>query len=347
MVKILNITGDIKIGTQGPAVYQRKHGVQIRRMRQPKRAIASEKQIEHRQLYTSALAWRKSLTLPQRRFLDGYAISHWIVDDHKQPLPWHRLALKLYLEHIKFIVTYKAPPTPPDPYGMQDNHSLAPTGTSAIYTNVKYGQTFTPSKDYLVDRLDVPLYRTNNPPGPCVFSIYLADASHFPTGSPLAQDSKTTYQIALSPGAAYTFTFTPVLLTKDVEYIIVGSTSGGTSSTTYRWRYREASPNYDNGIYCNTDTPGTTWYTYEPRDHIFALYGQPVSPVATTQIIAVRHPAIKDITHSRNATIIQKWENLSSFTEERLFDYQELTVDVGDMITATTLAGISKEYRPF
>ena len=107
MVKIVNTLGEVKTGVQGEAVYQGKYGQQIRRTRQPKRAIPSQKQLEHRQLYREALAWRKALSLPNRRYLDGYCISNWIVDDYKIALPWSRFALKLYLQHIGFVMVEK------------------------------------------------------------------------------------------------------------------------------------------------------------------------------------------------------------------------------------------------
>ncbi|GAJ14032.1 unnamed protein product, partial [marine sediment metagenome] len=107
MVKIVNELGEVKTGVQGEAVYQGKYGQQIRRTRQPKRAIPSQKQLEHRQLYREALAWRKALSLPNRRYLDGYCIANWIVDDYKIALPWSRFALKLYLQHISFVIVEK------------------------------------------------------------------------------------------------------------------------------------------------------------------------------------------------------------------------------------------------
>ena len=73
MVKIVNPLGDVKTGRQGEAVYQRKYGQQIRRTAQPKRAIASETQIAHRQLYRAALDWRKLLSLANRRYLEDIA----------------------------------------------------------------------------------------------------------------------------------------------------------------------------------------------------------------------------------------------------------------------------------
>lgn len=104
MVKIINTLGDVKIGKQGQVVYQRKYGEQIRRGLSPKRAIVSQKQAEHRLMYKNALNWRKSLSLPNRRYLEGYCLSSWIVDRFKIPLPWHRFALKLYLERVHFVI---------------------------------------------------------------------------------------------------------------------------------------------------------------------------------------------------------------------------------------------------
>ena len=104
MVKITNPLGDVKIGRQGEVVYQRKYGEQMRRMAQPKRAIPSQAQIEHRQLYKAALAWRKSLSRANRIYLDGYCIANWVVDNYKIPLPWSRFALKIYLEKVHFTI---------------------------------------------------------------------------------------------------------------------------------------------------------------------------------------------------------------------------------------------------
>ncbi|MBA7540641.1 hypothetical protein ES705_32940 [subsurface metagenome] len=104
MVKIVNSLGDVKIGRQGEVVYQRKYGEQIRRQVSPKRAIASEAQIAHRQLYRDALAWRSELSRPNRRYLEGYCIANWVVDGYHIPLPWSRFALKLYLEKVQFVI---------------------------------------------------------------------------------------------------------------------------------------------------------------------------------------------------------------------------------------------------
>ncbi|MDD5488956.1 MAG: hypothetical protein PHH49_08390 [Candidatus Omnitrophica bacterium] len=347
MVKILNITGDIKIGTQGPAVYQRKHGVQIRRMRQPKRAIASEKQIEHRQLYTSALAWRKSLTLPQRRFLDGYAISHWIVDDHKQPLPWHRLALKLYLEHIKYTLLYKPPPAPPLPYGIYDQLSDASTSYAFAYSGKWRAQTFTPEYSYYANNIQLSLKRKLTITGPFYVRLYLADINHKPTGAPLCEISRAPSTISETEIAWYSFTFDPILLTKGQEYVIQANLIGGGGATYIIIYLRQEAPFYPRGVMLNSTDSGSTWTVDDTKDLLFRVYGQPLPQAAGAHLISVRHTALKDIEHSRNGITIAKWQNMSSFDSEQWLDYLELTADPGDIITATTLAGISKEYRPF
>jgi len=104
MVKITNQLGDVKIGKQGEVVYQRKYGEQIRCTAAPKRAIVSEAQEKHRILYRAALAWRKQLSRANRRYLEGYCIANWVVDRYKIPLPWHRFALKLYLQKVQFVI---------------------------------------------------------------------------------------------------------------------------------------------------------------------------------------------------------------------------------------------------
>lgn len=104
MVKITNTLGDFKRGKQGEAVYQGKYGQQMRSTKPAHRIIASEKQQRHRQLYRAALDWRKTLTPANKRFLEGYCISNWVVDRYKFSLPWHRFALKIYLEEVHFVI---------------------------------------------------------------------------------------------------------------------------------------------------------------------------------------------------------------------------------------------------
>ncbi len=182
MVKIDNKFGDIKTGVQGRCVYQRKNGQQIRRMREPKRAIASETQIRHRQLYRAALDWRKTLSLANRRALEGYAIANWIVDDHKIPLPWHRFALKLYLEHVHFTLLSKPTPPLPGPWQKFESYETGDTTVTTIYPPYYQGQTFTPQESHTIDRLDLKWYRQGSPGAPGHIIISHVDANHKPTG---------------------------------------------------------------------------------------------------------------------------------------------------------------------
>lgn len=104
MVKIINTLGDVKIGKQGQVVYQRKYGEQIRRGLSPKTVIPSQAQENHRQLYRDALTWRKSLSRQNRIYLEGYCIITGLVDKLGLPFPWHRFALKIYLEKVSFVI---------------------------------------------------------------------------------------------------------------------------------------------------------------------------------------------------------------------------------------------------
>lgn len=102
MVKIINTLGDVKIGKQGEAIYQRKYGQQIRSVTSTMRATSSQSQLEHRQLYRDALNWRKALSRHSRIYLEGYCIFNGIIDKFGIPLAWSRFALKIYLERVRF-----------------------------------------------------------------------------------------------------------------------------------------------------------------------------------------------------------------------------------------------------
>ena len=104
MVKIINQTGDVKIGRQGEAVYQRHYGQQMRRTVKPKTGDTSTMQIRQRTRFQQALAWRATLSLDARRYLEGFAIAHGIVDSYGIPLSWDKFALKIALQQPKVIM---------------------------------------------------------------------------------------------------------------------------------------------------------------------------------------------------------------------------------------------------
>lgn len=97
MVKIINTLGDVKIGKQGLAVYQRHYGQQIRRLVSPKSIPATKLQQRQRDRFDQALLWRKGLSTNARHYLQGFAIAHQIVDSYGVPLTWDKFAIQIAL----------------------------------------------------------------------------------------------------------------------------------------------------------------------------------------------------------------------------------------------------------
>ena len=98
MVLINNKTGEIKTGAQGEAVYQRRYGRQIRRVRSVKRGEVSKVQKARRVLFKQGLEWRKRLTRHDRLVLEQYAYQAHYTDEQGIILTWDRMALKIALE---------------------------------------------------------------------------------------------------------------------------------------------------------------------------------------------------------------------------------------------------------
>lgn len=104
MVKITNDFGDIKQGCQDTAIYQLHYGQQIRRVKERKRPPPSQMQTNQRTRFQQAISWRSSLSLTARRYLEGYAISHRVIDSYGIPLSWDKMALKIALEIPKLKI---------------------------------------------------------------------------------------------------------------------------------------------------------------------------------------------------------------------------------------------------
>lgn len=344
MVRIVNTFGDIKTGRQGEVVYQRKYGEQIRRTAQPKRAMASEAQIKHRQLYRDALAWRKQLSLPNRRYLDGYCIANWIVDGYQIPLPWSRFALKLYLEKVRFVIITKPALTETmqesinqayDDEAELDSHALA-YGTTWI------AQTFTPSQDLELTKAQIFVRKTGTP-GAGKVHLRATDADGHPTGSDLATAD-------IPPGSLpgqftwmeYSLPY-PNLL-QGVKYALIVSMEGGSSGNYINWALDSQDPTYAGGNFQHSTNSGTTWTTYDEYDFGFRIYGKWPDIVLTPGLLHVRHPALLKLVHKRGDLTISEYDTLSSLDEEYLTRQVGLDVEAGDTIKATTIAQITYSY---
>jgi len=344
MVKIVNPLGDVKIGRQGEVVYQRKYGEQIRRMVSPKRAIVSEAQLAHRQLYRDALDWRKQLSRPNRRYLDGYCIANGIVDGYHIPLPWSRFALKLYLQAIKFV---------PDLYleageaiaELDQQYITGADGQSGIASNNWGSQTFTPSQTAPIPKVALKLYREATPNN-FIVEIRTTEGDGSPSDVILASKTFSSEPITqTSPGQFYQFSFDdPPTLTAETLYAIVLHRAPPLHPQALFWRRDASDASYPRGtLYWSTDA-GSNWLVQPERDYLFKTYVQIAGEDIKKGTLHVRHPALLTVVQKRGELTVRGYDTLSSLDEEYLTKQVGLDVEEGDSIKATTVAGIEAGF---
>jgi len=345
MVKIVNPMGDVKMGKQGEVVYQRHYGQQTRRMLSPKRAIASEAQVAHRQRYRDALAWRKGLSLPNRRYLEGYCIGNGVVDDYHIPLPWHRFALKLYLEHIHFALSDVQATEAQESATKYEHYEEAGNAFAYYYGNWIIVGTFTPLVAHNLTRVVLKFHRKGSPPVGRV-RIYLCDGAHKPTGSELTGVDVDLSGVTTDPGGedkAIDLPTYPVLL--GVEYAITLWQAAGDASNCVGWRYDSVSATYPRGLMVYSSNGGSSWITVPSADMIFQEWEVVSIPASKEGTLHVRHPALMSVVHKRGELTVNQYENLSSLNEEYVTKQVGLDVEAGDTIEATNVAGIKSKYQ--
>lgn len=340
MVKITNPLGDVKTGKQGEAVYQGKYGQQIRRQAAPKRAMASEAQIAHRQLYRDALTWRKQLSRPNRRYLDGYCIENGVVDSYYFPLPWSRFALKLYLEKVRFVYITKPTLEETEYTGKQEYYDdlVLLAQDNKVYADYWNGQQFTPQIDFELTKVEIYCRRIGNP-GNIYLELYALDGEGKPTGAPLASDMKAYGTI----GGTFSWiewNLTHPSLSLGTMYAIAAHTVGGNTSNCLIWKLDTTGAEYPRGDALYSWDDAEAWTVIANRDFGFRIYGKSTEIVKETGLLHVRHPALLAVVQKRGELTINNLTTLSSLDEEYLTGQVGLDVEVGDNIKATTLPGI-------
>ena len=344
MVKIVNPLGDVKVGKQGEAVYQRKYGQQIRRTVSPKRAIVSEAQEKHRRLYRDALDWRKSLSLANRRFLEGYCISSWVVDGFKIPLPWHRFALKLYLERVHFIPSLVT--TELGDEEVVDQEYTTGDTTHFSTRDARWAvETFTPSITGQIVKVRFKAYR-NAAFGEFIIKIITTDGDGYPTDTVLCSKTFNSETITQeSPGQWYEESFyVPASLIKETVYgILMHGTPGAPDPTLY-WRDDGSAPTYYRGCVYYSITSGASWTRYLYDDLMFQTLMLQPGETITYGTLAITHPALLSVVQKRGEQLVKGYDNLSSLDDERLTRQAKLEVEGGDVIEATTVADICYKY---
>lgn len=344
MVKIVNPLGDVKIGRQGEVVYQRKYGEQIRRQASPKRAIASQAQLAHRQLYRAALTWRSNLSLANRRYLDGYCIANGIVDDYHIPLPWSRFALKLYLQKVAFALITKPIPGVEGGWILQENYTEGMDGHVNIYASYWAAQSFTPLVSHTLKRIAVLLGRSNNIGGSTLIGIKATDGSGHPTGDWLTYISQPNSALPIGSFQEFIYDLTPIQVSQGTKYALEVQFQGGSGAWCIWWKADLTAATYPRG--CREHAYGGTpaWGSIPDDDFYFKEWGyiDPIAPVLG--LLHARHPALLKIVHKRGELTVNGYDTLSSLDEEYLTGQVGLDVEAGDSIKATTLPGIEYAY---
>ncbi|MBA7661068.1 hypothetical protein ES703_69080 [subsurface metagenome] len=345
MVKIVNPLGDVKIGRQGEVVYQRKYGEQIRRQASPKRAIASEAQLAHRQLYRAALDWRKLLSLPNRRYLEGYCYANGIVDSYHIPLAWSRFALKLYLQAVKFVVIEKPTFTyekGEKKFEAYDNEGLF---DGFFYTQWDWwiGQSFTPLETHKLSKVQLFIRRKGS-----LTDVTIGLRNTDGEGKPVPPDLATFVFAGNTLPTSFIWKEIPLVYDSaelGVKYAIYLKHLQGSTSNRVELAADNSSPIYTRGDALYSGDNGTSWLVRVTSDHGFREFGEYETEVRTSGLLHVRHPALMSVVHKRGELTVREYDTLSSLDEEYLTGQVGLDVEVGDTIEATTLPGISYRYQ--
>jgi len=345
MVKITNTLGDVKIGRQGEVVYQRKYGEQIRRTASPKRAISSQAQIKHRALYRAALGWRSQLSLPNRRYLEGYCIANGIIDSYGIPLPWSRFALKLYLEKVKFAVIEGLLPTTKKETGLLEHYDdeAKLTTNQTIRLDLWRAQSFTPLVTHDLTKVELYLRRVGTI-GQVTVSIRETDDYGRPIGGDLVSNTFAGSELDTVPLWKEIALPYSQLAANQYKAIVV-RLAGGDGSNYLVWRVDNATASYPRGTHLNSGNAGVSWNIFSSMDSGFREYGTYDVPAITPGILHVRHPSLLKVVHKRGGLAINGYDTLSSLDEEYLTGQVGLDVEVGDEILATSLPGIEYKHQ--
>lgn len=345
MVKIVNTLGDVKVGKQGAAVYQRKYGEQIRRVLSPKSAIPSQRQLEHRQLYREALVWRSGLSRANRNYLDGYCIANWVVDSYKIPLAWSRFALKLYLEAVKFPMTKETIVTPEGDPEIKTFFDWFYNYAYSYYGNNWRGQTFITPHAFICDKVELMMRRAGSlPPWTFTMALRETDIDGKPTGEDIATKSIDFETVGIEYHWHEFIFDTPVLLQANTKYSLVFRLSRGTGSKKALGRASSIA-SYPNGDYVKSTDSGVSWSFETDWDLYFKVWGYTPEITEVFRALSVRHPALLTVVHRREGNIIYEEDTLSSLDEEYITSQVGLDVLVGDSIEVTTLPGIEYSYE--
>ncbi|MBA7568558.1 hypothetical protein ES708_10287 [subsurface metagenome] len=133
-------------------------------------------------------------------------------------------------------------------------------------------QSFTPQTDHKIATIRLRMRRVGSP-GTMNVDIYLADASHFPTGSPIASGLIDANTFTTAPDGDWylvSLAGNPTL-TAGTEYCVVLHIIGGDDSNYPEWRGATASE-YPNGLHSLSSNYGGSWSAQAAQDGYFIEY---------------------------------------------------------------------------
>ena len=132
-------------------------------------------------------------------------------------------------------------------------------------------QQFNISETKVIDKVGVKIYKTNNPDAVNI-SIYPYLADAVATEPLVFNDTLSIASISgSSPGAWINISFPPIVLLKNVNYMLLVEEESVPPGSV-DWRRDQSSPTYANGMMITSTDNGATWNLYPARDHLFELY---------------------------------------------------------------------------
>jgi len=170
----------------------------------------------------------------------------------------------------------------------------------------------------------VKIYKTNNPDAVNI-SIYPYLADAVATEPLVFNDTLSIASISgSSPGAWINISFPPIVLLKNVNYMLLVEEES-VPPGSIDWRRDQSSPTYANGMMITSTDNGATWNLYPARDHLFELY---------------EYNGITNLNDTLNCS-----DNSTTFTP--IINYQNLTFYGQDSVGNVNSSFVEWEYKIF
>ena len=153
-------------------------------------------------------------------------------------------------------------------------------------------ETFTPSEDFTIYSIAVPLYKSNGDINAVTLEIYAADVDHKPTGSVLATGTLSAASAnALGTSSAASVwseisLSSPLNVTNGTEYCVVLYAASVDSGETGKWT---GQGNYRADLYfAYSNNSGASWTVSSTGDRFYRIYGANFQAPLSDQKVVTR-----------------------------------------------------------